>query len=158
VVAGGQDVGEAGQVADLFHRLRLVRELQQVEVGIGHHHILGLAADPAAHVHIAVGAAGARRVDAETDAGALLLAAAAAAAGHIEGHRDQVALGQRLHVATQLDHLAGDLVAQDQALGRRGASAHHVLVASANVGGDDFQNHAVLTFPVSQCQLRIING
>jgi glycerol uptake facilitator protein len=39
-----------------------------------------------------------------------------------------IALLDELHPGPRLDHLAGDLVAQDQALGRRRAAAHYVLV------------------------------
>ena len=59
VVAGREDVGEQRQVLDLGHGLVAVGELQQVEVGVGDHHVLGLSADPSAHVHVAVGGAGA---------------------------------------------------------------------------------------------------
>ena len=54
VVAGRQDVGEQRQVLDLGHGLVAVGELQQVEVRVGDHHELGLAADPAAHVDVAI--------------------------------------------------------------------------------------------------------
>ena len=58
VVAGGEDVGEQGEVFDLRHRLVFVGEFEQVEIGVGDHDVFGLAADPAAHVDVAVGAAG----------------------------------------------------------------------------------------------------
>ena len=56
-----------------------------------------------------------------------------------------------------LDHLAGDLVPEHQAGRRGGAAAHHVLVAAADVGGDDLEDHAVLALAVlfRQRQLRI---
>ncbi len=44
-----QNIGKAGQITELFHPLRLVRKLQRVEVGVGHHHVVGLPADPSAH-------------------------------------------------------------------------------------------------------------
>jgi len=52
------------------------------------------------------------------DAGVALLAVAAAAAGDVEGHRAEVALLDELDARTDLDDLAGDLVAEDEALGR----------------------------------------
>ena len=112
VVAGREDVGEHGQVEDLLQRLVAVGELQQVEVGERHHDVLRLAADPAAHVDVAVGRAGAGRVDVEADAGLALVAHPAAAAGDVEGHRADVALLDEQHVVADLDHLAGDLVAE----------------------------------------------
>eukprot|EP00959_Pyramimonas_sp_CCMP1952_P055456 1159177-Pyramimonas_sp.AAC.1 len=42
-----------------------------------------------------------------------------------------------LHIATALNHLAGNLVTKHHvAAGKAGATAHHVLVGSADVGGD----------------------
>ena len=91
-----------------------VGEPQQVPVGVGDHDVLGLAADPAAHVDVAVGGARPGRVDVEADAGLALLAVAAATAGDVERHRDDVADLDELDVRAGLDHLAGDLVAEDQ--------------------------------------------
>ncbi|MCY1289822.1 hypothetical protein D9M70_389320 [compost metagenome] len=144
VVAGGQDVGEAGQVTDLLHGLVALGEFEQVEVGVGHQHVFGLAAGPVAHVDVAIGAAGTRGVDGQAHAGVLFLAGTATAAGHVEGYGNQVADLQVLHVTALLDHLAGDLVAEHQADLGGGTAAHHVLVRAADVGGDDFQDDPVL--------------
>ena len=114
VEAGGEDVGEHRQVQDLLQRLVAVGELQQVPVRVRHQHVLGLAADPAAHVDVAVGAAGAVGVDVQADAGLALLAVAAAAAGDVEGHGDDVADLDEFDVGPDLDDLAGDLVPEHQ--------------------------------------------
>ena len=143
MITGRQDVGEAGQVADLLHGLVAIRQFQQVEVGVGHQHVLGLAAGPVAHVNIAVGTAGTRRVDRQAHAGVHFLAAAAAAAGDVERHRDQITDLQVLHVTALLDHLTGDLVAQHQADLSGGTAAHHVLVGAADIGGNHTQNDPV---------------
>jgi hypothetical protein len=121
----------------------LVREHQQVPVGVRHQHVLGLAADPAAHVDVAVGGARTVRVHVQADAGLALLAVLAAPAGDVERHRAQVADLDELDAGTDLDHLAGDLVAEHQALRGGGAAADHVLVGAADVGGDDLQDGAV---------------
>src|SRR5690606_26151082 len=147
VETGREDVGEHGQVEDLRHRPVPVGELQRVEVGVGHQHVAGLPADPAAHVDVAVGRAGPVRVDVETDAGGPLLAVAAPPAGDVERHRHQVPDVQELHVRALLHHLPGDLVPQHQAGRCGGAAAHHVLVAAADVGGDHFEDHAVVHLP-----------
>ncbi len=55
VEPGGEDVRQHGQIEDLLQRLVLVRELQEVPVRVRHQHVLGLTADPAAHVDAAVG-------------------------------------------------------------------------------------------------------
>ena len=132
VVTRGEDIGEQGQVFDLRHGLIPVRELQQVEVGVGHHHVFGLSADPAAHVDVAVRGARTGGVNVQADAGLAFLAVAAAPAGDIERHRDDVADADELDVSAGLDHLACDFVAEDEARGSGRASANHVLVAAAD--------------------------
>ena len=102
---------------DLGHGAILVREFQQVEIGVGDHDVFRLAADPAAHVDVAVGRAGPRRIDVQADAGLAFLAIAAAPAGDVERHRDQVADLDEFDVAARLDHFAGDFVAENQARG-----------------------------------------
>ncbi len=142
-----QDVGEHGQVADLGHRPRLVGELQQVEVGVGRHDVFRLPPDPAAHVDIAIGAAGPTFVDGQADAGVAMLAGAASAAGHVERNRNQVADGQHLDVGPLLDHLSSNLMAKHHAGRRRRPAAHHMLVGTADIGRDDLENNAVINFP-----------
>lgn len=147
VVARREDVRQHRQVEDLLHRLIAVREAKQVPVGVGDHDVLGLAADPAAHVDVAVGAAGPIGVHVQADLGLALLAVDAAAAGDVERDGAEIALLDELDARPDLDHLAGDLVAQDQALGGGGAAADHVLVGTADVGGDDLQDGRVGELP-----------
>ena len=90
--ACGQNVGQHRQVMNLFHGLSLVGKAQQVEVGVGHHDVLSLAADPAAEIHVAIGAARVLVVDGQADVGVPLAAGAATAAGDVERHRDEIAL------------------------------------------------------------------
>ncbi|MNO85930.1 hypothetical protein D3C76_773150 [compost metagenome] len=144
MVAGRQNVGEAGQVTDLLHGLVAIRQFQQVEVGVRHQHVLSLAAGPVAHVDVTVGATGAGRVDGEADTGVHLFARAAAAARDVERYRHQVAHLQAFDITPQLDDFTGDFVAQDQADLGSGAAADHVLVGAADVGGDHLEDHAVL--------------
>ncbi len=143
VIAGREDVRQHRQVEDLLHRLVLVGERQQVPVGVRNQHVLGLAADPSAHVDVAVRRAGAVGVDVQAHAGVAGLAHAAAAAGDVERHRAEVALLDELHAGPGLDHLAGDLVPQDQALGRRRAAAHHVLIRATDVRRDALEDRRV---------------
>ena len=67
----------------------------------------------------------------------------AAPAGDVERHRAQVTDLDELHARADLDHLAGDLVPEHQALRRRRAAADHVLVAAADVGRDALQDRRV---------------
>src|SRR5918998_889578 len=143
VVAGGEDVRQHGEVQDLLQRLVPIRELQEVEVREGHQEVLRLPAYPAAHVHVAVGRARAGGVHVQADAGLALVAVAAAAAGDVEGDGADVALVDELDVVALLDDLARDLVPQRLPDGGRGAPANHVLVRTADVGGDDPQDDGV---------------
>ncbi len=140
---GREDVREHGQVEDLLHRLFLVGELEQVPVGVGNQDVLGLTADPAAHVDVAVRRSGPIRVDVLADAGLALLAVATAAAGDVERHGDEVADLDEFDSRAGLDDLTGDLVAKDEAHRRGGAAADHVLVAAADICCDGLDDRAV---------------
>ena len=113
--AGGENVGEHGEVLDLRHSLGLVGERYQVEVGVGNHDVLGLAADPSTHIDVAVGSAGAAGVDVEADSGLLGTAGAAAAAGDVEGDGDEVSLVDVFDVRAKFDDFAGNLVPENHA-------------------------------------------
>ena len=165
VEPGREDVRQHGQVSYLLHRLVPVGEAQQVEIGVGRHDVLRLAAYPATHVDIAVGGSRAVRVDVEADPGLALFAIAASATSDVERHRAEVADLDEFHVRAGLDDLAENLMAEDQARRRRRTAADHVLVATADVRRDDLQDHAVVAFapdvrrvdarPVLQLQLRV---
>eukprot|EP01052_Picozoa_sp_SAG31_P035475 SAG31_NODE_4286_length_3378_cov_6.692894_1_plen_513_part_00 len=151
VEAGGEDVRQQRQVLDLLDGLVLVGELQQVEVRVRDHDVLGLPTDPAAHVHVAVGGAGARRVHVEADAGVAALAGGAAAARDVERDGADVADVEELAVVAELHDLAGDLVPEDHVATReRGATADHVLVGAADVGRDDLEDRAVVAFALKK--------
>ncbi len=48
---------------------------------------------------------------------------------------------------------------QNQSGRRRGAAAHHVLVAAADVGGDRLDDDAVVDFPSLRClQFRVVDA
>src|SRR6185503_2093891 len=147
VVARREDVRQHRQVEDLLHRLFLVGELEQVPVRVRDGHVLGLAAHPAAHVDVAVRRARAVRVDVQADAGVAGLAAPAAAAGDVERDGAEVALLDELDPGPGLDDLAGDLVAEDQPVGRGGAATDHVLVGAADVRRDDLEDRRVGQLP-----------
>src|SRR4029077_2301904 len=95
--------------------------------------------------------------DVQADAGLAFLAIAASAAGDVEGHGAEVALLDVFNVAPGFNHLAGDLVTQHQSVRRRGAAANHVLVAAADIGGDDFENDAVLALTRAQCEFGVVD-
>jgi hypothetical protein len=159
VEAGGENVGEHGEVFDLRHGLGLVGEFDEVEVGVGDKDVLGLATDPAAHVDIPIGTAGATGIDVEADAGLLLAAGEAAAAGDVEGNGDEIADLEVLDVRAGFDDFAGDLVAEDHAGGGGGAPANHVLIGAADIGGDDLQDDAMINFLACRIlHLREVDG
>jgi hypothetical protein len=147
VESGREDVGQHREVEDLLERLVAIRELQEVPVRVGHEDILGLTADPSAHIDVTVGAAGPVGVHVQADAGLALLAVAAATARDVEGHRYEVADFDELDVGAGLDDLAGNLVSEHESLGRGGAPANHVLVGSADVRRHRAQDHPMRDLP-----------
>ena len=158
MIARRQNVGQTGQIAYLCHGLSLVGEFQQVEVRVGNHDVVGLAAYPSAHVHVAVCRARPRWIDIQTDASGAFLAVSAATAGNVKRYRDQIAYLDELNITAGLDYFAGDLVSQNEALGRGGAASDHVLVAAANISGNDFEKYAVFTFTIPERQLREVDA
>jgi hypothetical protein len=145
VISRRENVGEAGEVANLLHRLSLVWETQQIEIRIRHHDVFGLSADPTAHVHVAIRAAGALGIHVQAYSRGPLQARATTAASDVERYRDQIADVNELDVGAGFDDLAGDLVSEHQPRGRGGSSSDHVLVAPANVGTHDLENDSVIT-------------
>ena len=142
--AGRQNIRQAGEIPDFFECLVLVGKAQQIEVSVRHHDVFSLATDPAAHVYIAIGAASARWIHVQAYAGVLLFAGATATASHVKGYRDNVTFFEELDIAARLDHFAGNFMAQDQA-GRGGsATAYHVLVGAADIGGQYLEDDAVV--------------
>ncbi len=158
VEPGRQNVGQHRQVADFIHRLFTVGEFQKVEISIGHHDITRLPADPATHIDITIGTPGPRRVHRQAHTGILRFAAPAPPAGNIERDRYDIPDLKLLDVAALLDDLAGDFVPQNQPRLRGRAAAHHMLVRSANVGADHFQNDGMVKLPaIRRCHHRIGN-
>jgi len=139
-----QNIGKAGQITDLFYRLRLVRKLQQVEIGVGHHHVVGLPADPSAHIDISIGASGAVGVDVKADAGVTLSTGPTAAACDVERDRHQIADLEILDVMAFLDDFARDFVSEHHTGRRRRAAPDHVLVGAADIRRYDLENDAVI--------------
>jgi len=80
VIAGRQNIAKAGQVPDFSERLISVRKLEQVPIGIRHHHIFGLSPNPTAKIDVAIRATRSTRVHIEADVGTALFAVAASSA------------------------------------------------------------------------------
>ena len=89
----------------------------------------------------------------KADSGVTLSRGPSAAARDVERHRYKVADLEILDVTAFLDHLAGDA-------GRcRRAAPDHMLIGAADVGGDNFENYAVINlFPGWILHLREIDG
>src|SRR5262249_19100900 len=85
VVTCREDVRQAGQIANLLHRLSFVWELEQVEIGVGNHYIFRLSSHPSPHVDVSVGRSRSRRIHTETGPCGTLLTIAAATAGNVKG-------------------------------------------------------------------------
>ena len=130
--------------------MRFVRKFQQVEVRVGDHDILRLPAHPAAHVYVTVSCAWPCGIHVQANARGAFLAVPASTAGDVKGHRNQVPNLDELYVPTGLDHFAGDLMPEDESFWCRGTAPNHVLVAAANVGGNNLQNDAVFAFAIPE--------
>ena len=145
------------RILDLGHGLLFVREAQDVEIGIRDHDVLGLAADPAAHVDITVGGTGTGRVDIQADPGFPFLAIAATPTRDVEGHRDEVTNLHKLNVPACFHDLTGDLVTEYEARRCGGTAPNHVLVAPANIGAHNPEDHTVVTTTVPESKYREID-
>ena len=159
VEAGRQDIGQHRQIEDLGLGLLLVGKTKEVEVGVGNHDVLRLAAHPAAEIDIAVGAARLLLIDIEADIGVTLPTGPASSAGDVERHRDEVAHVQVLDVGAALDDFSGDLVSQHHAGRCAGPTAHHVLVGAADVCREHLEDHAMRYLAACRSfEFRIGNG
>src|SRR5258708_35770225 len=122
-----QNVGEHGQVENLGEGLIFVREFQQVEVGIGHHHKLGLPSDPTTHIHVTVSSPGPIPVHIQADSRVSFAAGAAASTRDVEGNRNNVTDLELFDVLTDLGNFTGDLLADHHANASGGAATNHVF-------------------------------
>ena len=143
VIPRGENVGQQRQVQDLRHRFLFVGELEQVEIGVGHHHVFGLAADPTAHIDVTVRRARTRRVHGQADSRLAFAAIPAAAAGDVERHGHEIADFQHLDIGALLDDFTGDFVSENESRRGGGPASDHMLVGATDVGGHDLQDHAM---------------
>src|SRR5258705_140805 len=86
---------------------------------------------------------------AQADSGFALLTVPAASAGNVEGNRNEIAEFDEFDVASGFNDLARDFVAKDETFRSGCAASDHVLIAAADVGGDNFQNDSVLAFSIA---------
>src|SRR5437773_10734795 len=128
---GGHDIGKQRQIADLFHSASFFRQPQQVEISVRDHDVLGLPADPSAHIDVAVSRARPSRIYVQTNAGFSIFAIPAAAARDVEWNRDEVADLAVFHVASTFSDFACTLLPQAQAFRRASAVANQALIAAA---------------------------
>ena len=111
------------------------------------HHVFGLSADPSAHIHITISSARARRIYGKANPCLLGAAIATAPARHIERHRANIADPQEFDVAAFFDDFARDFVTENQPGRCSRATAHHVLIAAANIGRHNFEDDRMFGFP-----------
>ena len=147
VIPGGQNIGEQGEIPDLFDRLVLIGELQKLEVRPRHKHVFGLAALPSAKIE-AVGAAISELfIGVEAHIRVAFLAVPACSARHVERHRAGIADLDALNMGAHLDNLTGILVAHLHSLRRLEAAVIDMQVAAADVCRDKLENDSVLDLP-----------
>ncbi len=118
-------------------------QLQAVEVGVRDAQVLGLAALPGTHGHVAVRAAREAGIDGRAVPRVARGAVGAEAARDVEGHDHAVALLQPGDALTDLVDDPHVLVAEDDARLRGGTTLVHVEVGPADRGGGDAHDHVV---------------
>jgi hypothetical protein len=149
VITRRQDVRQARQVPNLLHSLSFVGEFEQIEIGVRHHHIFCLAANPSTHVHISVSAAWPRGIDIQADSRRPFPAVATTAARNVKGNGYKVADIDKLHVAPSFYYLARNFMAEDESLWGGGSATNHVLIAATDIRGNNLENNSVLALSVS---------
>src|SRR5699024_1730279 len=146
MIACRENVRQHGQVEYFFHGPLFIREHEKLEICVRHHYILRLAADPAAHVHIAVCCTRPVRVYVRTDMRLLFTTHFTASTGNVERDGCDIPFFDKLDIASNFNHFACNFMSEHQAFRRSGTAAHHVLVTAANVCRNDFKYYAMFTF------------
>jgi hypothetical protein len=158
VEPGREDVRQTGEVLDLGQGLVSVREAQEVEVGVGDHDVLSLPSDPPSHVDIAVGGPG---------TGGFTFRQIPVLPSLQLRQRPQAMLkGTETRSPTFTNSTSRPASMTSPVIscprtnpaGRRSTAPHHVLVAPADIGAHDLEDHAVVAATVAQGQDREING
>jgi hypothetical protein len=81
----------------------------------------------------------------------------APAARDVERYRADIADFYELDVGARFDHFARNLVTEDNSFGSSRAPTNHMLVASANIRGNDLEDYAVIEFAIAERELRKID-
>src|SRR5665811_894535 len=113
VPAGGENVGQHHVVILFF--LRIVREFQTIEVGVGHAQVFGLSAAVRSHPGETVSRAGRSGIGSKTKSSQPRLTIFTKAAGNIERQTNPVTHLDPVHRVAHLHDLAEILVAEDSA-------------------------------------------
>src|SRR5450759_2896380 len=139
VPAGGENVGQHHVVILFF--LRIVREFQTIEVGVGHAQVFGLPAAVRPHAGETVSRAGRSGIGSKTKSSQPRLTIFAEAARNVERQTNPVAHLDPVHGFAHLHDLAEILVAEDSAFLHVGPAFIHVQIRTADVGARNLHQH-----------------
>src|SRR5699024_868587 len=138
VISRWEDIGQQREIAFM---LLAGRKRNTVIVGERHAKILRLTAHVRAHAHVAIGSAGARRVDRQTERALTRTAVFTESARHVERHRHSIAFVDGCHARADFFDDAHVFVPErDPRLGV-GSALIHVQVRAANSRRGDPDDH-----------------
>src|SRR5450759_1912896 len=135
----GENIGQHHVV--ILFSLRVIREFQTIEVGVGHAKVFGLAAAVRSHPGEAVGRAGRSGIGSKTKSSQPRLTIFTKAAGNIERQTNPVTHLNPIHGFAHLHDLAEILVAEDSAFLHVGPAFIHVQIRTADVGARNLHQH-----------------
>src|ERR1039458_1336831 len=135
----GENIGQHHIVILLF--LRVIREFQTIEVGIGHAKVFGLAAAVRSHPRAAMGRAGRSGIGSKTKPSHPRLTIFTKSAGNIERQTNPVTHFNPVHGFAHLHDLAEILVAEDSAFLHVGPAFIHMQIRTADVSARDLHQH-----------------
>ena len=110
----------------------------------------GLAADPSAHIDIAIGCAGTSGIHVKTDACFSFFAHPASATGDIERYRNDITDTEKLDIAAFFNNFPGDFMSQHQTGRSCGPAADHMLIAAADIRRNDSEDDSMLALAAAQ--------
>src|ERR1035441_3184162 len=143
-----ENIGQHHVVILFF--LRVIRELQTIEVGIGHAKVFGLAAAVRSHPGEAIGRAGRSGIGSKTKSSQPRLTILTKSAGNIKRQTNPVTHFNPVHGFAHLHDLAEILVAEDSAFLHVGPAFIHVQIRTADVSARDLHQH-IAGSVVNQC-------
>src|SRR6202034_2333335 len=133
---GGKDVGEKQEI--IFPLVaRLPRQLQTIEVRVGHQDKFSLTSLIRSHPCVAIGRMRFLRIHGETSFRVAAMTIEAEAASNIEGQDNAVSLFDAFHGPAHFFDYPHDLVTYNRSRVKRSTAVIHMKIAAADSTGGD---------------------